>query len=87
MTFPLAARSGGRHTRGMRKYENDYLLWAAISTPLFCAALAYENFGPGGGGRRNWTDGIGFWVIAAGVVGWALHGVAVVCGLRLAVTP
>ena len=82
---PLAPDGPLRHTRGMRKYRTDYLLWGLIAGLLFLglSTLIFT--------ARDWTPearvrfpadalNLAFW---SAVFGWVFHAVAVMCGVRL----
>ena len=71
----------------MRQYPTDHRLWGLISAGLFApivsAWLISEKWPSS---ARQWemffSDAVVL-AIACAVVGWVLHGVAVVCGVRL----
>jgi hypothetical protein len=85
----------------MRKYPTDYRLWSLATGVIFAgicvAVLVYSPSLPNrllAAGADRALAGAGELVVVglvylgiAGVAGWAIQGVAVVCGLRLKRTP
>lgn len=69
----------------MRKYANDNRLWAVISGGLFfpiAGVWLVQEWPSGRAIQRFAEDGI-IYAICCIVVGWVLHAVAVMCGVRL----
>lgn len=67
----------------MRRYPTDHRLWGLISGCLF-APVATVWLLTDGVGRIGWVlqDAM-YLAIGCAVVGWVLHAIAVVCGVRL----
>jgi hypothetical protein len=67
----------------MRQYPTDYRLWGILSGCLFSTVVTDQILIEGVGDLNFFLRDTLCLAFARGVVGWALHAILVVCGVRL----
>ena len=66
----------------MRAYPTDFRLWGLIFGCLFSPLAGWMLLEPIGRVERV-VEEVTILAVACGAVGWVLHAIAVVCGVRL----
>jgi hypothetical protein len=67
----------------MRKYPTDYRLWGVLSGCLFSLVVTGQLLTERVGHINRLVSDLLCDAVVCGVVGWVLHAILVVCGVRL----